>query len=72
MSDQALLYSDEYIKKILEGPSLFSDPPDISTTTESNLPEQLEKLKKKRVRLELMTRMLTEYLKSNVIREGYR
>ncbi|XP_078515088.1 uncharacterized protein LOC144773887 [Lissotriton helveticus] len=70
MSDHAPLYTVDYIKHLCSLPSLLSETPDVSTATNSTLPEQLEKLRKKQVRLQLMILMLTDYLKSEVIPVG--
>lgn len=46
------LYTDEYIAKIISGPSLFSTQPNKSVSPKQLL-EKLEKVKKKHVRTEL-------------------
>lgn len=68
--DEAPLYTDEYIAKIVSGPSLFSAQPLIVTNPRQVLIDKIEKAKKKHVRTELHARMLTEYLKAGIIPQG--
>ena len=70
MESEVVGYTDEYIARLLSGPSLFSEGPSRLPNPKQDLVGKLENLKKKHTRTELHARMLTEYLKSGIIPLG--